>query len=191
MQPVHPMPVLAGAVATCRRFQRALFLIFTLCVAHHGLAQPEAIGPEELSHLRQQTEFSGDWSETDAFDLDQYVTLPVILEGLVIPEVAGNVYLWFSTTTQNTLTDQRDLPDDFRFKATLQSSGVLEKMDLSERELPRGTDAVLRGWLATDLNISGSVLLVDDIEIVGNDRTFSMHAGNPKMESRRQDAGSR
>ena len=65
-----------------RILPHCFLLALSLLGSQFSIAQPKAIGPDDLSRLRQQTEFSGDWSETDAFDLDRYITLRVTIEGV-------------------------------------------------------------------------------------------------------------
>jgi hypothetical protein len=168
---------------------KLVHVLTTICIAlildHQATAQPVAIGPDDISRLQQQTEFSGDWSETDVFDLDKYITLKVTIERLKIPDRAGNVFLWFTLKNQQKLTDEKDLPANQPFQATLQSVDVVEFLQIDEQDFPRGVDAVIRGWPATEKNTTGSVLLVDDINITSSGKTFALHGNNPKMDSKR------
>lgn len=170
---------------TYRPILGVLLVILTAVTAQQSIAQPKAIGPDDISRLKQQTEFSGDWSETDVFDLDRYITLKVTIERLDVPDRAGNVYLWFTLKNQQKLTDREDLPANQPFQATLQSVDVVEFLDIDERDFPRGVEAVIRGWPATEKNITGSVLLVDDVNITGRGKAISLHGNNPGMDSKR------
>ena len=81
-----------------------------------------------------------------------------------MPNRIGNVYVWFTVNNARTLTGQDDLPPDVLFMATLQSLGAVEALQLNPRDFSGNVAAVMRGWPATDNNITGSVLLVDDIQ---------------------------
>ena len=171
-----------------KKLQTLRILLFTFLVtfiAQPSSAQPKSIGPDEISRIQQQTEFSGDWTNTDVFDLDQYITLKVTIERLDIPDRAGNVYLWFTLKNQQKITDQENLPANQPFQATLQSVDIVEFLGIDERDFPRGVEAVIRGWPATEKNITGSVLLVDDVNITGSGKTFALHGNNAKMDSKR------
>ena len=151
----------SAAEMLCTRTRKAIFssvvfVTLTFAWVQPVSAQPKAIGPNDISRLQQQTEFSGDWSETKAFDLDRYVTLKVTIERLKIPDRAGNVYLWFTLKNQHKITDDQDLPAQQPFKATLQSVDIVKSMQIDERDFPRGVEAVIRGWPATEKNITGS-----------------------------------
>ncbi len=148
-------------------------------------AQPKSVGPQDISRLHQQTEFSGDWSETDLFNLDKYVTVPVTIERLVIPGRAGNAYLLFSLKNPQKLSELHDYPSDHSLRATVQSVDVVKYLDINESDFRPGTDAVIRGWPAKKKNASGTVLLVDDVNMTGSGKIFSLHANNPKMEGKR------
>lgn len=163
-----------------------LLLFLSILFSQYSVAQPKAIGPDDLSRLRQQTEFSGDWSETDAFDLDRYITLRVTIEGFNLPEDAGNAVMWFTTRNPKLLARYSDLPSDFLFKGMLQSADVVRYLKLSERDFPRGAEAILRGWPATDRSFTGSALLIDDVQIIASGKTIALHGDNPKMVSKRQ-----
>jgi len=162
-----------------------MIILLSLMAVSHTVAQPAAIGPQDVSRLQQQTEFSGDWSGTGFFDLDQYVTLRVTIQRLKIPDREGNVYLWFTLKNQQKITDQENLPADQPFQATLQSVDIVKSLGIDERDFPQGVEAVIRGWPATDKNISGSVLLVDEVNVTGSDKQLVLHANNPKMEEKR------
>ena len=175
-----------------RILPHCFLLALSLLGSQFSIAQPKAIGPDDLSRLRQQTEFSGDWSETDAFDLDRYITLRVTIEGFELPEDAGTAVMLFTTRNPKLLASYSDLPSDFLFKGMLQSADVVRSLELSERDFPRGGEVILRGWPATDRNFTGSALLIDDIQIVASGKTIALHAKNPKMETKRSNtAGSK
>ena len=168
------------------------FLITSIvfAFAHHSMAQPTAIGPEDISRLQQETQFSSDWSETDAFNLDRYITLHVNIQRLDIPNRAGNVYLWFTVNNSRALTGQVNLPADVIYKATLQSADAVDFLKIDPRDFTGNVGAVIRGWPATDNNITGSVLLIDDIRFTASGKNIALHADNPKMQSRRKDTHS-
>lgn len=177
--------VSCGFPAASQFLQGLLLLILTLLLVQNSTAQPRAIGPDDVSRLRQQTEFSGDWSETDAFDLEHYLTLRVTIEQFDMPEDVGNVVLWFTAENAGKLAHFSELPADFRFKGMLQSADAVRALDLSERDFPEGVEAVVRGWPATDRNVTGTALLIDDITIVSSGRTIALHGDNRKLDPRR------
>lgn len=148
-------------------------------------AQPKAIGPQDIARLQQQTEFTGDWSETEFFNLDRYITLRVTIEHVKMPEGPGNVYLHFTVKNPQRLTGEKSLERDRLFRATLQTAQAVEFMEIDERDFPQGANAVIRGWPATRKNMTGSVFLVDDVNIVGSGKTLSLHRNNPRMQSKR------
>ena len=78
-----------SAMLFCVQSLSVFFSCFTILSMSQSVAQPKAVSPDDLSRIRQLSEFSNDWSETDAFDLEHYVTLQVTIESLQVPGHAG------------------------------------------------------------------------------------------------------
>ena len=156
MARTHLAPDAIGNVVLRPIAKRILLLLLTILSMSQSVAQPKAVSPDDLSRIRQLSEFSNDWSETDAFDLEHYVTLQVTIESLQVPGHAGNVYLWFTLKNPRKLMDQEGVEPGQLFKATLQSVKMVQSLGIDEWDFPRGADAIIRGWTATDRNITGS-----------------------------------
>ena len=176
------------AILPDRRSYQQLLLVILLACCPVLWAQPVAIGPQDLNWLRQHTEFSSDWSETELFDLGRPLSLNVTLRGLELPEADGNAILLFSVDGPQRQLGVRDVDARYVFRATLQLADEVRRLNLSQRELGHGAKAVLRGWPSTPKNLSGSVLLVDDIELASAGARVSLHANNPRMRDKRRDS---
>ncbi|MEM8560941.1 MAG: hypothetical protein AAGF57_01835 [Pseudomonadota bacterium] len=160
-------------------------IVVLLSLPLFGQAQPKAIGPKDIALIQQQTEFTGDWSSTNRFNLDRYLTLRVTIHKLKIPERDGNVHLWFSLNNEARLAQNERIQTVVPIKATMQSKAVVERLGVRERDFPNGVQAVIRGWPAQRNNFSGSLFLIDEILIEGSGKRIALHADNPNMDENR------
>ncbi len=153
-----------------------------------AFSQPSAITPEDVSRLRQLTHFSWDWSNTDAFDLDNPVSLQVTIQRVVIPEV-GNAELLFTLSDQQRRRSELTLPQRPRYHAILQSAEEVRRLGIRRSDFVEGLQATLTGWPATERNVTPNVLLIDEIEMGNQGRRFKLQ-DHPHMQKHRKRAAS-
>lgn len=147
-------------------FGSTVFLIAALTVSSSVNAEFDAVGPLEVSWLRQMTVLSADWSTTDIYDLNAPVELQVTVEGLLLPE-GGHAELLFTPADVGIEPFVRFPQLGPVYHATLQLADEARRLGLTHRSIRVGSQALIKGWPATERNISPSILLVDEISFIG------------------------
>lgn len=159
-------------------------IAITMAVATSVLAQPVAFGPAEVSRLQQLTSFSSDWTSTGNFDLEEPVQLDITIEGVLVPQ-EGNAELLFSTLQESAGPLLLNYGPEHVYHATLQLAEEVRRLGLGRGKLKTGWRARLSGWPATEHNLSPSVLLVDEIEMLRGNKRYALH-DYPRMRRHKE-----
>ncbi len=119
------------------------------------------------------TVLNADWSTIDIYDLNAPIEMQVTVEGVLLPE-EGYAELLFTPADGTTEPFNRFPQLGPVYHATLQLADEARRLGLSHRSFRVGSQAVIRGWPATEQNISPSILLVDEIISPGGN-TIALH----------------
>jgi hypothetical protein len=143
--------------------------------------QPQqAVSPDDISRQRAVSDFSSDWSATDQFDLTSATELRVSIQNVEVPVAGGLALLVFTLELPPEVRQQVRWDANQRYFATLQISDVVARKGFTRRSFGRGKNAILRGWAPTELNNTGSMMLVSEIELASG-RIYRFHNDNPRM----------
>ncbi|PIE37028.1 MAG: hypothetical protein CSA53_07420, partial [Gammaproteobacteria bacterium] len=144
-------------------------------------AQPKAVGPDDVQRQLQMTVISSDWSDTQAFDLDNPVDVPVRIQGVHVPRV-GYAELYYKLDLDDAYLRSAGADPDAVYVAIMQEVSTIKSMNLPLKTLNNNRKAVLRGWHATPQNFLSSSFLIDEIKLADSREHFAMHANNPAMD---------
>lgn len=138
--------------------------------------------------IRFQLDYSGNWQATDQYDLENLIELHIIIEEFLIPDT-GYAELLFALAPGEA--------DDFLgrgetetlYRGTTTLASELLRKGIRKRSLARGLEAVIFGWPKTVDNNTDSVLLIDEIELVGRGERISLQLVDlkNKEKSRKKD----
>ncbi|MEM1145204.1 MAG: hypothetical protein AAGI88_21710 [Pseudomonadota bacterium] len=182
----------------CTLPNRHTCLVLSLLVV--GLSQPAfagpgrtkltpSISPEQYSELRYHTFISGDFSSrTDRFDLKSPVKVRVRLHGVDLQERGYAELLFTYAEEQRTDIDgletslsAREGSKEAYLRATLQTTETLKELDVNRKDLSSGVLADISGWPAIGKQRMYTELLIEEINLVDDGRTFSFHGESDEM----------
>lgn len=169
-----------------RVLRQTLCGIALLCctVPTQAAEQDDSLHPRDIDHLRRETHFTSNWSDSDQFDLASPFEIEVNLLGFRVPELSGTAEVLFTLNLPTEVLAQGQFEVDHVFYATVQTAGEFKNLKLNTRSFSRDGKALLRGWPPSEGNLTASLMLVDEMELSRNGRLISFHRKHPKMKKK-------
>lgn len=143
-----------------------------------------AISPQDYSEYRYHNHISSDFQDSDRFDLKNPIKLEVTILGIRLDEF-GYAELHYTRPGDENIkapegSDAHTPIQRYRI-ATLQTTQQFHSLSLKEKDFERGVAAVLTGWPALPVQSPYSEMLVDEIIVAKNGKTYRFHSENAKM----------
>lgn len=138
------------------------------------------------SRIRYQMDYSGNWEATDQYDLENLIELHIRIEDFLIPDT-GYAELLFALAPGETRDFLGKGETDALYRGTTTFGSELVRKGIRKRSLGRGLEAVIYGWPKTADNNTDSVLLIDEIELVGRKERISLQLFDLKKEKKPKD----
>lgn len=156
-------------------------LVFSLQV--QGDTRPPkvrpSISPQGYSDFQYNNHLSNDFRFTDRFEIEKPVSIRVRLHGVEAVE-GGYAFLLFTYEDTSDI-EFRSTADDGFYRATLQTTDEVRRLEIKKRDLEDGVEAVLTGWPATDAQRVYSDLLVEEISLSRNGKSYVLHRDSVEM----------
>lgn len=164
-------------------FPTCFFLCSVTAFSQAGNRPPKvrpAISPQSYSDFRYNNHLSNDFRFTDRFEIKNPVSVRVVIHGIEMTE-GGYAHLIFSYIEEKPELERSLSSDGGFYRATLQTTDELKRLDIDTRALKGGVEAELTGWRATRVQLPHSELLVEEILLAGESEAFVLHRENGEM----------
>lgn len=160
------------------------YCLSTLCFAGgalpaHAYEPMQSLSSEEFVQQRSNGDFSSDWSHTDQYDFSSRTELPVTLQGVDFAD-NGLALVKFTMDLPQEVMARANWRADHLFYAVLQLGDDVKRKGITSRHFGQGKAVVLRGWPPTERNVSGSLMLVEEIRF-GDGKRYRFHDDNPNI----------
>jgi hypothetical protein len=159
-----------------------MLFFLALFVAPPGSTQPTAISPQDVSLLKQRTDFTDNWSDTTLFDLRKPMEIFVTISSVNLPE-EGNAELFFTIDSLGRGIEDNRFDSERIFVGVMQVADEMRRLKIAPRAFERGVHARITGWPATKKNVTDTVILIDTLELLKSGDTLRFHASRPGMQS--------
>lgn len=160
-------------------FVIALPAVTALGAPRHQKITPP-VGPDDFSEERYLSQVSSDWRDSDRFDFENPISAQIRIHGVELPE-GGYAVLVFSYDSDESFVRPADIPSDVKIstirRATLQTTNEVKRLRVKKKDLEEGVAAEVTGWPATRLQRPYSELLVDEIILSKNGKTYFFRPG--------------
>ena len=143
-----------------------------------------SVSPQDYSEYRYHTHISSNFEDSDRFDLKSPIKLEVMILGIRLDEF-GYAELHYTRPGDEDIqppegSDANTPIQRFR-TATLQTTQEFKRLKLKSKDFEGGAPAVLTGWPALPVQAPYSEMLVDEIVVTKNNKTYVFHPESAKM----------
>ena len=143
-----------------------------------------AIKNSDYRLLTETSTISSDWSETALYDLSRTLEFNAAVVGIEYPDQAGYVLLLFTMIPPEGLSSDVRVDTRTVFSAILQTPEEMERLEISSRELSRGTTVRLVGWPPTQNNGLEHVMLIESVTDIAGSKRYGLHDDNFLLKER-------
>lgn len=143
-------------------------------------AAPKAVTYADSLRLRQRSVVTHDWSDTQAFDLENPIQLEVVIRRVDVQQ-RGYVILYYDLETPVLPDDDKPDVATVTYSALLQTQGEVERLEIPLGMLKKGVSATLLGWPETERNYYGASMLVDEIRLQRGGSRMEFHKENSAL----------
>lgn len=172
------------------RFYWVAGALVQLLGAMAAFAQPTLITPLDVARSHQFSSVTDDHSQSGLYDVKNPLEIHVRIHHLHVPkEGYATITYTFAQENKDSGVIRRGRSE--QYIATLNASSILSGKAFANMDLPKGAMAVLYGWPATEVNVTNSNFLVDELHLLDTGQWFSFHQPQENVSKHNKTMGPR